>query len=87
MSDRLPIYLEESARVVAIALLPEQRGRLLYTLRCIQRDPELGLPYTVGSDVSGRIVVVPGDSAVPGMTVGYRIRDTEIRVVHILAGP
>jgi len=87
VSDRLPLSLEDSARLAAIAMTAEQRKKLLYTLRCIELDPELGKPYTVGDDVSGRVVVVPGDEAVPGMTVGYRILPDEIVVVHIIAGP
>jgi hypothetical protein len=87
VSDRLPLSLEDAARVAAIVMTVEQRAKLLYTLRCIERDPELGKPYTVGRDVSGRIVVVPGDEAVPGMNIGYRILPDEIIVVHIIAGP
>jgi hypothetical protein len=87
VSDLLPLSLEDSARVSAIAMSPEQRKKLLYTLRCLQRDPEIGLPYTGGDDVSGRVVVVPGDDAVPGMNIVYRILEDEIIVVHILAGP
>jgi hypothetical protein len=87
VSDRLPLSLEDAARVAAIVMSAEQRAKLLYTLRCIERDPELGKPYTVGSDVSGRIVVVPGDEAVPGMNIGYRVLPGEIIVVHIIAGP
>lgn len=87
MSDLVDIFLDDSARVAAIALSPEQRKKLLYTLRCLQRDPEIGKPYTAGDDVSGRVVVIPGDEAVPGMTLSYRIGEKEIRVVNILAGP
>lgn len=87
MSDLLAISLEDSARVSAIAMTPEQRKKLIYTLQCLQRDPEIGLPYKAGGNVSGRVVVVPGDDAVPGMNIVYRILDAEIIVVHILAGP
>lgn len=87
MSDLPDIFLDDSARVAAIAMTPEQRKKLLYTLRCLRRDPEIGLPYTGGDDVSGRVVVVPGDDAVPGMTLSYRIGDEQIRIVNILVGP
>jgi hypothetical protein len=87
VSDQLPVFLADSARVAAAALTAEQRTKLVFAIRCIQRDSELGLPYTVAGDVSGRTVVVPGDDAVPGMTLGYRIDGTQIRIVHIVAGP
>ena len=87
MSDLPAISLEDSARVSAIAMSPDQRKKLLHTLRCLQRDPEIGMPYTAGDDMSGRVVVVPGDDAVPGMNIAYRILEAEIIVVHILAGP
>lgn len=87
MSDLPDVYLDDSARTVAVTLTPDQRRNLLHTLRRIQRDPEIGRPYTPGGDLSGRLVVAPGDRAVPGMTIVHRILDTEIRVVHILAGP
>lgn len=87
MSDRRPLSLEDSARLAAMAMTADQRKKLIYTLRCIERDPELGKPYTAGSDVSGRIVVVPGDNAIPGMNIGYRVLPDEIIVVHIIAGP
>lgn len=87
MPDGLPVLLADSARIAAAVLTDEQRKKLIYTIRCIQRDPELGKPYTLGDDVSGRVVVVPGDAAVPGMTLSYRIGATEIRIVHIVAGP
>lgn len=87
MSDLPGLSLEDSARVAAIAMSPEQRGKLLYMIRCLRRDPEIGLPYTGGGDVSGRVVVVPGDDAVPGMNIIYRVLEEEIIIVHILVGP
>ncbi|MDH6578007.1 hypothetical protein [Kitasatospora sp. MAP5-34] len=87
MSDLLDIFFDDAARLAVVGLTPEQRKRLLHTLRSIQRDPELGRPYTVGDDVSGRVVTIPGDEAVPGMTLGYRVGEAEIRIVLMLAGP
>ncbi|MCX4750945.1 hypothetical protein OG455_41425 [Kitasatospora sp. NBC_01287] len=87
MSDLPDIFLDDAARVAAIAMTPEQRKKLLHTLRSLQRDSEIGLPYTAGDDLSGRIIVVPGDDAVPGMTLSYRIGEEQIRVVNILVGP
>lgn len=68
-------------------MTPEQRTKLKYALQCLRRDPEIGRPYTPGDDVSGRIIVAPGDDAVPGMTLSYRIGEEQIRVVNILVGP
>lgn len=87
MSDLLDVFLDDSARVAAIAMTSGQRKKLLFSLRSLQRDPEIGKPYTAGDDVSGRIIVVPGDDAVPGMTLTYRIGEEQIRVVNILVGP
>lgn len=87
MSDLLPIFLDDAARVAAIAMTADQRKKLLYTLRCIQRDTGLGILYTAEGEATGRIIVVPGDDAVPGMTIAFRVGDTQVRVVNILAGP
>lgn len=46
MSDLPDVYLDDSARTVAVTLTPDQRRKLLHTLRSIQRDPEIGRPYT-----------------------------------------
>ncbi|WP_327066853.1 hypothetical protein [Kitasatospora sp. NBC_01302] len=87
MADLPSVFLSDAARVAVIGMPAEQRRKLVHTLRSLQRDPEIGLPHPLGGDMSGRVVVVPGDEAVPGMTLIYRIRAEEIRVVHILAGP
>ncbi|MEV6977408.1 hypothetical protein [Kitasatospora sp. NPDC093806] len=87
MSDLLPVFLDDTVRPAVAGLTADQRRRFLHTLRSVRRDPELGLPYTPGDDVSGRVVTVPGDDATPGMTLGYRVGEDEIRIVLLLAGP
>ncbi|GAA1402969.1 hypothetical protein GCM10009639_47050 [Kitasatospora putterlickiae] len=87
MSDLMPVFLDDAVRPAAAGLATDQRRRFLHTLLSIRRDPELGRPYTSGSDVSGRVVTVPGDDAAPGMTLGYRVGDGEIRIVLLLVGP
>ncbi|WP_328954757.1 hypothetical protein [Kitasatospora purpeofusca] len=87
MSDLLPVFLDDAVRPAVAGLTGDQRRRFLDALRSVRRDPELGLPYTTGDDVSGRIVVVPGDEATPGMTLGYRVGEDELRIVLLLVGP
>ncbi|MER5353234.1 hypothetical protein ABT093_23230 [Kitasatospora sp. NPDC002551] len=87
MSDLRPLFLDDAVRPAVAGLTTDQRRRFLHTLRSIRRDPEPGLPYTPGDDVSGRVVTIPGDDAVPGMTLGYRVNAQEIRIVLVLVGP